>query len=181
MFCIVSTPISLPWWARSDWERLTPRGEPRHRDVVGVAADRRDNAGLVVGNRRPSRPLVAVNPQHGARCGYLRQAVTGLRTALCAGRIRAHEQARQGNGGVSDPPGFPPRSPRGRSGGSLTPPRATVHLSVKPVRVRTGKPPRDRARIHSPFRRAWRLESKRGINVISASKGGPMPLIKART
>jgi hypothetical protein len=52
---------------------------------------------------------------------------------------------------------------------------------VKPVRVRTGKTPCDRARIHSPFRRAWRLESKHGINVVSASKGGPMPLIKART
>ena len=36
MFCSVSTPISLLWWAVSSREWLTPRGGPRQCAVVGV-------------------------------------------------------------------------------------------------------------------------------------------------
>src|SRR5687767_7283364 len=122
MFCSVSTPISLPWSAASSQERLTPRGGPRRSAVVGVLPVRRPGECPCAAATKTFRPLVLTNVIGPASCGDRGGRVTRKRTAFYAGRLCPCDGPARGSGGVSNPPGFQPRPPRGRPGGLLTPP-----------------------------------------------------------
>ena len=181
MFCSVSTPISLLWWAVSSREWLTPRGGPRQCAVVGVLPVCRPGECWCTAATTMSRPLAVTNAIAPASCGDGGRCVTRERTASFAGRLCLCDGPVQGNGGVSNPPGFQPRPPRGRPGGLLTPPPASGFCPYQRSAFASAKRRAIVPAKSSPFRRARRLESKRVHSSISVSKGGPMSLIKART
>ena len=107
--------------------------------------------------------------------------MTRVRTAFFAGRECPCRGSAQRSGGVSNPPLLRPLPSRGRPGGLLTPPRAICICQLHRSALASAKRPAIAPAKSSPFRRARRLESKRIHMSVSASKGGPMPLIKART
>ena len=123
MYSSVSIRIFPPWSAASRAKRLTPRGGPRRRGVVGAAMYPDAQRVRRVLELEGRESALMVTPCHSAGCRHGGSWLAGVRTALCAGPHRRVDRGKRGNGGVSDPPCFRLRSPRGR-------PRRVAHAPV---------------------------------------------------